>query len=291
MADILPDPGVLAQQPGDRVSGELEPAPDTCWVRAILLPAGADSAARLGTELGLAELIDLYAVPAQSNTWLRVNMVSTLDGAATGADGRSGSINTPADQVIFELLRAIADAVVVGAGTVRAESYPPLRLSDEYAAVRAAAGLPAALPLVVVSRSGALPAAVLTQHPDAPVHAVLPEHSPHARRVRAALGVEHVHVCGATEVDLPEALGSLHAAGLRRLQSEGGPRLLGDLLRAGLVDELDLTIAPSLAGGPFPRIVGGPPLHPPTATAPLVLLEEQGSLIGRWLIGGPTGAR
>ena len=61
---------------------------------------------------------------AGDRAWLRVNFVSTLDGAVSGADGRSGSINTPADHRVFRVLRELADAVVVGAGTVRAEGYP-----------------------------------------------------------------------------------------------------------------------------------------------------------------------
>ncbi len=57
-------------------------------------------------------------------------MVTSLDGAATGADGRSGSINNDADHVVFEVLRALSHVVVVGAGTIRAEGYPPLSVDD-----------------------------------------------------------------------------------------------------------------------------------------------------------------
>ena len=64
-----------------------------------------------GHPLDLDALAQAYAVPSPSTTWLRVNMVSTLDGAATGADGLTGSINTSADHVVFELLRAISDVL------------------------------------------------------------------------------------------------------------------------------------------------------------------------------------
>lgn len=84
------------------------------------------------------DLGELYAVPR--TPWLRVNMVSTVDGAATGESGRSGSINNAVDKVVFDHLRATADVVVVGAGTARAEGYGP-----------------AGTPMVVVSRSGELP--------------------------------------------------------------------------------------------------------------------------------------
>lgn len=84
------------------------------------------------------DLGELYAVPR--TPWLRVNMVSTVDGAATGESGRSGSINNSVDKVVFDHLRETCDVIVVGAGTARAEGYGP-----------------AARPMVVVSRSGELP--------------------------------------------------------------------------------------------------------------------------------------
>jgi riboflavin biosynthesis pyrimidine reductase len=87
---------------------------------------------------GSGDLAEVYAVPR--TPWLRVNMVSTVDGAATGESGRSGSINNAVDKVVFDHLRATADVIVVGAGTARAEGYGP-----------------AGKPMVVVSRSGELP--------------------------------------------------------------------------------------------------------------------------------------
>ena len=85
-----------------------------------------------------AELDELYAVPRRP--WLRVNMVATVDGSATGESGLTGSINNPVDKLVFRHLRATADVIVVGAGTARAENYGP-----------------AGRPLVVISRSGVLP--------------------------------------------------------------------------------------------------------------------------------------
>ena len=76
----------------------------------------------LGGATGEAtDLVALYRPP--SLPWLRVNMVSTLDGAANGASGKSGSINNDADKQVFHALRAQADAIVVGAGTARTERY------------------------------------------------------------------------------------------------------------------------------------------------------------------------
>ncbi len=80
----------------------------------------------VGPDPGGAEpdLAHLYAAPA--DPWLRVNMVSTLDGAASGDNGRSGSINNAVDKRVYDQLRALADAIVVGAGTARAEGYAPV---------------------------------------------------------------------------------------------------------------------------------------------------------------------
>ena len=74
-----------------------------------------------GARVTAAELADLYAFPHRR--WVRSNFVSTLDGSAVGADGLSGSINTPADNRVFALQRSLCQAVLVGAGTVRAEGY------------------------------------------------------------------------------------------------------------------------------------------------------------------------
>src|SRR5215218_10725298 len=94
---------------------------------------------RMRTLLGPeGELREVYAAPR--TPWLRVNMVSTVDGAASGEDGLTGSINNEPDQRVFSLLRELADVIVIGAGTARAEGYPPL-----------------AKPTVVVSRSGEVP--------------------------------------------------------------------------------------------------------------------------------------
>src|SRR6185436_5671673 len=84
------------------------------------------------------DLPELYAAP--DRPWLRVNMVATVDGAATGDDGTSRSINNEVDHEVFDLLRELADAVLVGAGKVREERYAVGRK-----------------PLVVVSRTGSVP--------------------------------------------------------------------------------------------------------------------------------------
>ncbi|SCG02536.1 MULTISPECIES: dihydrofolate reductase family protein, partial [unclassified Streptomyces] len=103
----------------------------------------AEDRAAADREWTLDELADAYAYPsaarADGRPWLRANMVSTLDGAAQH-DGRSQTISSAADMRIFGTLRGLADAVVVGAETVRLEGYRPARAREAFAARRAAAG-------------------------------------------------------------------------------------------------------------------------------------------------------
>ncbi len=237
---------------------------------------------------GLAALRDLddpllYAAyePPRS-PWLRCNMVTTLDGSATGGDGRSGSINDEADHVVFEVLRASAHAVVVGAGTVRAEGYPPLSVSTHLLPLRRARGLTDALPLVVVSNSGGVPPTV-AGHDDGSVLLAVPESADGLATARESLGSDHVVVCGTDGVDLASLVEQLHARGLVRLLTEGGPGLLGSFLAAGLVDELCFTIAPTVVGGEHPRPVGVAGV--PTDLDLALLVEQGGTLMGRWLTG------
>jgi riboflavin biosynthesis pyrimidine reductase len=207
-------------------------------------------------------LRSLYVPPRLP--WLRVNMISTVDGAATGATGKSGDINNPADKRVFHLLRSMADAIVVGAGTARIEEY----------------GV-ATVPIVVVSRRGEVPER-LRHAPTGNVLLATCAQAAGLASSREVLGEEQVIVVGDDEVDLSALRSELLAAGFRNLLSEGGPHLLGDLLAAGVVDELCVSVVPRLVGGPHPRIAVGEGLHVGLEVA--VLLEEAGTLLGRWLV-------
>ena len=251
-------------------------------MRLLLATAELTSAlSAYGGELDLRGLAAAYAPPSDARDWLRVNMVSTLDGAATGPDGVSGSINTPADKIVFDLLRALSDVLVIGAGTARIEGYGPLTVDREYAALRADAGHAPRLPIALVTRSGELPERLLAA-PAGAVLAITHEACPRLNELRSALGPEQVVVAGRLEVDLPDALAALRAKGFRRIHSEGGPHLLGRLLAAGQVDELCLTIVPTIVGGDAFRIVTA--LDQRVRLDPHVLVEADGDLIGRWLI-------
>ncbi len=223
-----------------------------------------------GTELDKEALRALYSGP--SRPWLRVNFVSTLDGAATGGDGRSGSINTDADFVVFQLLRELADVVVVGAGTARHEGYVPLRDED-----------PAAPPLAVVSHTARLPEKLRGSDEGAVLLVTRGGADPAALDdARGVLGEQQVVLAGDEQVDLVAARKALEDRGMHQILSEGGPTLLGTMLSAGVVDELDLTWSPTLVGGDHTRIVAGPPVD--LTLEPVVLVEQDGTVMGRWRV-------
>jgi riboflavin biosynthesis pyrimidine reductase len=215
-----------------------------------------------GSELDLTdrELAALYAPP--TTPWLRVNMVSTVDGSATGDSGRSGSINNGADKRVFDTLRRLADVIVVGAGTARAEGYGP---ADK--------------PIVLVSRRAEVPEKLRGAEPGA-VQMATVAHAEHLAEARDLLGAHNVFALGADRVDLAKLREALTAAGHRNLLCEGGPHLFGDLLDQGVADELTATIVPRLVAGTHPRITHGPPVDVPLRLH--LLLEHEGTLLGRW---------
>lgn len=208
------------------------------------------------------DLSQLYAAPA--DPWLRVNMVSTVDGAASGEDGRSGSINNAVDKVVYDHLRAGADAIVVGAGTARAEGYAPV---DR--------------PTVVVSRRADVPERLRGGAPGSVLLATCAS-AEQLARARQLLGADHVLVLGDDAVDLLALKQRLAERGLTQLLAEGGPHLLRDLVAAGAADELCATIVPRLVAGEHPRITAGPPVDVPLRL--LTLIEGDGTLLARWRI-------
>ncbi|WP_105566714.1 pyrimidine reductase family protein [Microbacterium halophytorum] len=198
------------------------------------------------------DLLDDYAFPPHG-PWLRMNFVTSLDGAAT-REGRSGGLGDDADRRVFELLRRPAHAVLVAAGTVRTEGYAAMRVDQGASAWRMDRGLSAHPVFALVTRSLDLdPASPVFA--DAPVRPIVYtcERGPAERRAALAR-VADVVACGEDEVDLPAVKADLAGRGLTRVHSEGGPSLFGAMLAQGAVDELCLTLAPTLESGDGPRI-------------------------------------
>lgn len=217
--------------------------------------------------LRLADLTDndlSRAYAPEREPWLRVNFVSTVDGAAQGSDGVSSSINDDADKRVFDMLRARAHCLVVGAGTLRAEEYDVPKV-----------------PLVVVSRSADLPATLR----DAPRGRILMATVASADglgQAREQLGEDNVLVLGDDEIDLARLKSDLADRGWTEQLCEGGPSLFADLLAAGVVDELCWTVVPKLTGGEAVRIATGASVD--VDLRPALLLEQDGTLLGRWLV-------
>ncbi|MBW1600694.1 dihydrofolate reductase family protein [Streptomyces sp. JJ66] len=248
-------------------------------------PAAADAGDRTWS---LDELADAYAYPSGTGartgrSWLRANMVASLDGAAHHG-GRSQPLSSDTDMRIFGVLRALADAVVVGAETVRQEGYRPARAREAFAARRAAAGQAPAPAIAVLSAGLELdftaplftaphtPTLVLTGA-GAPTDRVAAARATGARVVFAGEGI------GADPARVPALLAE---HGHHRLLTEGGPRVLGEFAATGVLDELCLAISPRVTAGEAPRIMNGPALAAPADFVLESLLEEAGFLFTRY---------
>jgi 2,5-diamino-6-(ribosylamino)-4(3H)-pyrimidinone 5'-phosphate reductase len=190
-----------------------------------------------------------------------INMAMTADGKITSAAREYPRFASLEDRRRMDLLRAEADAVLVGAGTLRADN-PDLRVRDaEARARRAALGKPAALARVAVSASGRLDGASRFLDDDGAARIVATrEGAPEATLAALGAGIE-VWRAGRARVDLRALLARLAERGVERLLVEGGGELNWELVRDDLVDELYLTLAPALLGGrDAPTPVEGPGL-------------------------------
>lgn len=217
----------------------------------------ADPAAR--TDAGQTAIDDrlatLYGWPDDligRGPVVRANMVVSLDGGI-GVDGRSGGLGNDADGRLFQVLRDLADVILVGSGTVRAEGYGGVELDADRVARRVRWGLPGTPPpiAVITHRGVAADLPLFTDTITPPI--VI---TPRAAADRTPAGAD-VIVAGDDEVDLPAAVAALGERGLRRIHCEGGPRILGELVAADRLDELCLTLAPKMVGAGNGSLLGG----------------------------------
>ena len=205
---------------------------------------------------GVTELARLYAYPPLAGRpWVRANMVSSADGAATVA-GRSAGLSSEGDRQVFSILRSLADVIMVGAGTARAEKYRPMTPDEAWPELRT--GRPPTTPIAVLTRrlDLDLDGPLLTESPDSARTIVLTTGAAPGTAQAAVTKHADLVVTGAETIDPAAAVAALADRGHRRILLEGGPHLLGQVAAAGLLDELCLTVSPLLAGGQAGRILG-----------------------------------
>lgn len=194
---------------------------------------------------------------ADGRPWVALNMVSSLDGG-TAVDGRSSSLGDEDDYALFQALRTVPDVILAGATTVTSEDYRPVRLDGVRRARRSEEGLTETPTLAVVSgRLSVDPEARLFGDPE---HKPLLMTSTSAEPGKLALLGDSADVAILPDLDPASILDHLGAA--RVVLLEGGPTLNGGFVAAGLVDEINVSVAPRVLSGDSARIIRGPGLAP-----------------------------
>jgi riboflavin-specific deaminase-like protein len=266
---------VSAQAALSRIPGATHP------VRRLLPDEAETTVAEQLAELELKEL----APPARP--YLMLNFATTLDGRAA-INGRSGPIGSATDTEMLQRLRTRVDAVMIGAGTMRAERYGRVVSDPNLRAYRERTGLSHDPLGVIISNRLELPwdAGLFTDGGGRVVIFTASDREPPETATPVAI-VRHPD-----GVDLDRALEWLRVErGIRSVLCEGGPTLHGRLREGGLADELFLTIAPKVAGGEGPRVLEG--ALPDVDNVELAwLLESQSELFARYrgITAGPGGA-
>ncbi len=249
-------------------------------------PAAGTQLSLLGSvrRLDDEQLADLYAYTAEQR-WLRANFIASLDGAAT-VGGTTARLGGPVDRALFSLLRELADVILVGAGTVRAENYGGAHLNVTQRQRRAARGQSEVPVLAVFTNSGRLDRDMpVFTHTEVPPLVLTCTATAEATRRRLD-DLATVIDCSGNDpgrVDEAVAVATVSDRGLRRMLTEGGPTLFGSLVEGGLLDELCLTVAPCLVGGQSRRIATGPGQVLTPMRCVHSLVDEEGYVYTRYV--------
>lgn len=249
-------------------------------------PAAASQLTLLGSARRVddAQLAELYAYPAE-RPWVRANFIASLDGAAT-LGGTTAQLGGPTDRALFNLLRDLADIVVVGAGTVRIENYAGARPNVTQRQRRQARGQDEVPPLAIVTKFGRLdpdmPVFTRTEVPPLVLTCTIAAETTR-RRLGGLAEVIDCSVDDPEQVDESAMLAALTERGLHRVLTEGGPMLLGSFIDRGMLDELCLTLAPCLVGGQGERIATGPGQLMTHMRCAHILADDDGYLYTRYV--------
>ena len=205
-------------------------------------------------DLSLADLQQLYAVD-EALPIVRANLVASLDGQISAADGRSQSLSTEDDRLIFALLRSLSDAIIVGAQTVRAEQYKmPVIAREELVDAREESGRENPPVLVIISRSGQLdPTLECLKQPTI----VITPSTTSPEAIAALATVVEVVQLPSEEISFHQIISLLRDRGLTQILVEGGAALLSAMLEQQAIDELCLTLSPQLVGAQGQPLVDG----------------------------------
>lgn len=241
-----------------------------------LWPPSADPTATIVQE---ADLESLYRYPDPLDApYIRLNYVSTVNGK-TVVDGRSAGLTSNADKVVFGQLRRLADVVLVGAGTVRADNYRGARSWEALRAERRGRGQPEVAPIAVVSASADLDTdSLLFTDTLIPPLILTVQSAPAANLTKLMEAGADVLVVGDKHAEVNQILNALASRGLYRILCEGGPTLFGNLFSANTVDEVCLTVVPR-AGGAGEVSVGATGLQSMHLES---VLTEEGVLLTRY---------
>jgi riboflavin-specific deaminase-like protein len=225
---------------------------------------------------------DVHRATPQARPWVLIDMVTSVDGR-TALGGRVGDLSTQADQMLFQHLRGLSDAVLVGAETVRAEKYGPVRCSPAQQASRAERAQAPQPRLCIVSRSLDFDPKSRVFDEGGPLPVIFTCDSSPAEKRAELSAVAHIELVGENSVDLRAAMGILRSWGVELVVCEGGASINSELVDQGLFDELSLTISPILGGDPIGLLASRPHQNLPMR---LVLSHAvAGAVFLRYVVG------
>lgn len=226
----------------------------------------------LADDHALEALAALYAPPRRE--WLRLNLVSSVNGSAAGADGTSDSLTNRADRTILRVIRSLADVVLVGAASVRAEGYH----------------LPRNSRLAVLTGTGDLDGHRLDGDVE-PGRLLVICPAVAAARVEASLDCVAAEIVVVDDIDgriaAADVIARLRGRGLAHIVCEGGPSLAGQLIAAGVVDELCLSTGPVITTAQLP-LFGGPGVAERRLELSQLLVDDASGMYARWLLPHPA---